>query len=105
MSSSMEIPKALVARVARAFYDPKYIVILDELNNSTPNNTGVREEDLVMSLKMTPRDIHRICGKLKEDRLLKMCVKQKHHREIPKTPTASIYTIIYHLCLLLLFGF
>ena len=36
----MEIPKALVARVARAFYDPKYIVILDELNNSTPNNTG-----------------------------------------------------------------
>ena len=35
---------------------------------------SVREEDLVMALKMTPRDIHRICGKLKEDRLLKMCV-------------------------------
>lgn len=34
--------------------------------------TSVREEDLVLTLKMTPRDIHRICGKLKEDRLIKM---------------------------------
>lgn len=33
---------------------------------------SVREEDLVIALKMTPRDIHRICGKLKEDRLVKM---------------------------------
>jgi hypothetical protein len=33
---------------------------------------SVREEDLVLTLKMTPRDIHRICGKLKEDRLIKM---------------------------------
>ena len=30
-----------------------------------------------MALKMTPRDIHRICGKLREDRLLKMCVLKK----------------------------
>lgn len=68
----METLKALVARVARAFYDPKYIAILDALNNAPPNTNGVREEDLVFTLKMTPRDIHRICGKLKEDRLIKM---------------------------------
>lgn len=36
----MEILKALVARVARAFYDPKYIAILDELNNAPPNSNG-----------------------------------------------------------------
>lgn len=35
---------------------------------------SVREEDLVMALKMAPRDVHRICGKLKQDRLLKMWV-------------------------------
>lgn len=35
---------------------------------------SVREEDLVMALKMAPRDVHRICGKLKQDRLLKMLV-------------------------------
>ncbi|CEI95313.1 hypothetical protein RMCBS344292_15061 [Rhizopus microsporus] len=68
----MEVLKALVARIARAFYDPKYIVILDELNNAPPNSNGVKEEDLVLALKITARDIHRICGKLKEDRLIKM---------------------------------
>lgn len=36
----MEILKALVARVARAFYDPKYIAILDALNNAPPNTNG-----------------------------------------------------------------
>jgi transcription initiation factor TFIIE subunit alpha len=36
----MDILKALVARVARAFYDPKYIAILDALNNAPPNTNG-----------------------------------------------------------------
>lgn len=36
----MEVLKALVSRIARAFYDPKYIVILDELNNAPPNSNG-----------------------------------------------------------------
>jgi hypothetical protein len=39
-SHSMDILKALVARVARAFYDPKYIAILDALNNAPPNTNG-----------------------------------------------------------------
>ncbi|KAI9014539.1 hypothetical protein CLU79DRAFT_820571 [Phycomyces nitens] len=50
---------------------------------------SVREEDLVMTLKMTPRDIHRICGKLKEDRLLKMATRmearKQDQRPVPKT--------------------
>ncbi|KAG0187075.1 hypothetical protein DFQ28_006912 [Apophysomyces sp. BC1034] len=85
----MEVLKALVARVARAFYDPKYIVILDELNKAPPNSNGIREEDLIMTLKMTMRDIHRICGKLKEDRLLKtatrMEARKQDQRPVPKT--------------------
>lgn len=35
-----------------------------------------------MSLKMTPRDIHRICGKLREDRLLKMYSGEKGRRTV-----------------------
>ncbi|KAJ8656668.1 hypothetical protein O0I10_007747 [Lichtheimia ornata] len=85
----MDVLKALVARVARAFYEPKYIVILDELNNAPPNSNGVREEDLVMALKMAPRDVHRICGKLKQDRLLKMATRmearKQDQRPVPKT--------------------
>ncbi|CEG64753.1 hypothetical protein RMATCC62417_01673 [Rhizopus microsporus] len=85
----MEVLKALVARIARAFYDPKYIVILDELNNAPPNSNGVKEEDLVLALKITARDIHRICGKLKEDRLIKMVNRMEprkpDQRMVPKT--------------------
>jgi transcription initiation factor TFIIE subunit alpha len=36
----MDTLQALVARVARAFYEPKYIAILDSQNNATPNTNG-----------------------------------------------------------------
>ncbi|CAO3596974.1 unnamed protein product [Absidia cylindrospora] len=67
----MDVLKLLVARVARAFYDPKYIVILDVLNSAPPNSNGIREDDMVPILKMTAREIHKLCGKLREHRLLK----------------------------------
>ncbi|KAI9335798.1 hypothetical protein BD770DRAFT_432114 [Pilaira anomala] len=91
----MEILKALVARVARAFYDPKYIAILDELNNAPPNCNGVREEDLVLTLKMTPRDIHRICGKLKEDRLIKMANRMEPRKQDQRLVPKTYYYIDY----------
>ncbi|KAI9246184.1 hypothetical protein EDC94DRAFT_394026 [Helicostylum pulchrum] len=91
----MEILKALVARVARAFYDPKYIAILDELNNAPPNTNGVREEDLVLTLKMTPRDIHRICGKLKEDRLIKMANRMEPRKQDQRLVPKTYYYIDY----------
>ncbi|KAG2208966.1 hypothetical protein INT47_011106 [Mucor saturninus] len=91
----MEILKALVARVARAFYDPKYIAILDELNRAPPNCNGVREEDLVLTLKMTPRDIHRICGKLKEDRLIKMANRMEPRKQDQRLVPKTYYYIDY----------
>ncbi|KAG1554561.1 hypothetical protein G6F46_006737 [Rhizopus delemar] len=61
----------------------------NELNNAPPNSNGVKEEDLVLALKITARDIHRICGKLKEDRLIKMVNRMEprkpDQRMVPKT--------------------
>ncbi|KAK4521201.1 uncharacterized protein ATC70_013146 [Mucor velutinosus] len=91
----MDTLKALVARVARAFYDPKYIAILDALNNAPPNTNGVREEDLVFTLKMTPRDIHRICGKLKEDRLIKMANRMEPRKQDQRLIPKNYYYIDY----------
>ncbi|KAI8638126.1 hypothetical protein BD408DRAFT_423494 [Parasitella parasitica] len=91
----MDILQALVARVARAFYDPKYIAILDALNNAPPNSNGVREEDLVLTLKMTPRDIHRICGKLKEDRLIKMANRMEPRKQDGRLIPKNYYYIDY----------
>lgn len=81
--------------MARAFYDPKYIAILDELNNAPPNSNGVREEDLVLTLKMTPRDIHRICGKLKEDRLIKMANRMEPRKQDQRLVPKTYYYIDY----------
>ncbi|KAI8332898.1 hypothetical protein BC941DRAFT_435691 [Chlamydoabsidia padenii] len=85
----MDVLKLLVARVARAFYDPKYIVILDVLNNAPPNSNGIREDDMVPILKMTAREIHKLCGKLREHRLIKMGSRMENRKQdqrpIPKT--------------------
>ncbi|ORZ19637.1 hypothetical protein BCR42DRAFT_410163 [Absidia repens] len=85
----MDVLKLLVSRVARAFYDPKYIVILDVLNNAPPNSNGIREDDMVPILKMTAREIHKLCGKLREHRLLRMGTRMENRKQdqrpIPKT--------------------
>ncbi|RUP45848.1 hypothetical protein BC936DRAFT_147665 [Jimgerdemannia flammicorona] len=96
--AAMDILRTLVNRVARAFYEPKYIVILDALNKADANTTGtltaflqrsVKDEDLALTIKVTIREIHKICGKLKEDRLLKMITRNEprkaDQRAIPKT--------------------
>ncbi|CAO3622027.1 unnamed protein product [Cunninghamella blakesleeana] len=82
----MEVLKTLVAKVARAFYDPKYIVILDALNNAPPNCNGVREDDLVPVLKMTAREIHKLCGKLKEHCLVKSGTQLENRRQSTTYP-------------------
>ncbi|ORX60280.1 hypothetical protein DM01DRAFT_1299984 [Hesseltinella vesiculosa] len=85
----MDVLKMLVSKVARAFYDPKYIVILDALNNAPPNSNGVREDDLAPVLKMTTRELHSLCGKLRDQRLLKMGTRMENRKQdqrpIPKT--------------------
>ncbi|CAO3611352.1 unnamed protein product [Cunninghamella echinulata] len=83
----MEVLKSLVAKVARAFYDPKYIVILDALNNAPPKL--IREDNLAPVLKMTTREIHKLCGKLKEHCLVRSGTqlenRKQNQRPIPKT--------------------
>lgn len=82
----------MVARVARAFYDPKYIVVLDALNKIGEQYVysaadfvdvtarlnfkfcSVKEEDLSINLKLTLRELHKLCAKLREDRLVRMYV-------------------------------
>ncbi|RUS21140.1 ubiquinone biosynthesis protein COQ7-domain-containing protein [Endogone sp. FLAS-F59071] len=128
--ATIDVLKTLVSRVARAFYEPKYIVILDALNKTGANSNGleilgfflppscaiegcrkskgirrislfsniflrnartrsVKDEELALSIKITIREIHKICGKLKEDRLLKMVTKMEprkaDQRAVPKT--------------------
>ncbi|KAG0264599.1 hypothetical protein DFQ27_001120 [Actinomortierella ambigua] len=75
----------LVYRVSRAFYDPRSIVVMDVINKQRQ----VKDEELAATLKLTVREIHKVCGKLKEDRLIKDVTKQEarkpDQRPVPKT--------------------
>ncbi|KAK3813989.1 MAG: hypothetical protein J3Q66DRAFT_30980 [Benniella sp.] len=88
MSNSPEdqlVLDQLVYRVCRAFYEPKYIVVMDVINKLKQ----VKDEELAATLKLNRREIHKICGKLKEDRLIKdltkMEARKPDQRAIPNT--------------------
>ncbi|KAG0306574.1 hypothetical protein BGZ98_002138 [Dissophora globulifera] len=88
MSNSPEdqqVLDQLVYRVCRAFYEPRYIVVMDVINKLKQ----VKDEELAAALKMNRREIHKICGKLKEDRLIKDLTKlearKPDQRPIPNT--------------------
>ncbi|KAG0363137.1 hypothetical protein BC939DRAFT_459143 [Gamsiella multidivaricata] len=75
----------LVYRVCRAFYEPRYIAVMDVINKMKQ----VKDEELAAFLKLNRREIHKICGKLKEDRLIKDLTKlearKPDQRPIPNT--------------------
>ncbi|KAF9438848.1 hypothetical protein BGZ76_003873 [Entomortierella beljakovae] len=88
MSTSPEdqlVLDQLVYRVCRAFYEPRYIVVMDVINKLKQ----VKDEELAAALKLNKREIHKICGKLKEDRLIKDLTKlearKPDQRPIPNT--------------------
>ncbi|KAF8985471.1 hypothetical protein BGZ46_004064 [Entomortierella lignicola] len=88
MSNSPEdqlVLDQLVYRVCRAFYEPRYIVVMDVINKMKQ----VKDEELAAALKLNKREIHKICGKLKEDRLIKDLTKlearKPDQRPIPNT--------------------
>jgi len=75
----MEVFHTLVKKVARAYYKPQYIVVLDLL--STTGVTSLKEEDIASKVKLSTKEIQKICGKLKDDRLIKSEPKQEPRRD------------------------
>ncbi|KAH0558936.1 hypothetical protein GP486_004442 [Trichoglossum hirsutum] len=62
----MDLAKSLVKIVARAFYETKHILVVDALMI----HSALRDDDLAHLLGMQTKELHKLCGKLKEDRLL-----------------------------------
>ncbi|CAK7264096.1 hypothetical protein SEPCBS57363_000897 [Sporothrix epigloea] len=62
----MDLAKTLVRSVVRAFYETKHILIIDAL----VIHSALRDDDLAYLISMNIKDLHKMCAKLKEDRLL-----------------------------------
>ena len=52
----------------RAFYDTKHILVIDALMV----HSALRDDDLCYLMGMTTKDLHKVCGRLKEDRFLEV---------------------------------
>ncbi|KAA8910915.1 hypothetical protein FN846DRAFT_904685 [Sphaerosporella brunnea] len=63
---SLDVPKALVRTVARAFYDTRHILVIDAL----AIHGALRDDELARLLGLVTKEVHKLCGRLKEDRML-----------------------------------
>ncbi|KAF9899080.1 hypothetical protein BX616_003294 [Lobosporangium transversale] len=96
MSNSPEdqqVLDQLVYRVCRAFYEPKYIVVMDVINKMKQ----VKDEELAATLKLNKREVHKICGKLKEDRLIKDLMKMEARKPDQRPIPNTYYYLDYKL--------
>ncbi|RKP27934.1 hypothetical protein SYNPS1DRAFT_26445 [Syncephalis pseudoplumigaleata] len=62
-----QVLRTLVSRVARAFYDPKWTVILDALCRVET----YRDEQLSKVTKLSSSNVHKICAKLRDEYLIR----------------------------------
>ncbi|OLL24430.1 Transcription initiation factor IIE subunit alpha [Neolecta irregularis DAH-3] len=82
---AMDLVRSLLRHVVRAFYETKHVIILEALIR----HSALRDEDFAVMTSLQPKEVQKICGKLREDRLLTMHTKvegkSEHHRTYNKT--------------------
>ncbi|KAJ9058187.1 hypothetical protein DSO57_1015025 [Entomophthora muscae] len=92
--SSTRVPKVfqeLVSRVMRSFYEDRHVIVMSLLNKVE----WMRDEDLADKLVIPTKDLHKICGKLREEGYLHIFsrtdTKSGGSRPVPRTYYAIDY--------------
>lgn len=62
----MDLAQTLVRSVMRAFYETRHILVIDALII----HSALRDDDMAYLMGMNTKDLHKLCGKLREDRFL-----------------------------------
>ncbi|KAK1978120.1 TFIIE alpha subunit [Colletotrichum cereale] len=84
MAQPLDLAKTLVKSVMRAFYETRHILIIDALII----HSALRDDDLAYLMATNTKDLHKACGKLREDRFLAVYTRLEY-REDPKNPEAK----------------
>ncbi|KAI3330953.1 hypothetical protein F4824DRAFT_491874 [Ustulina deusta] len=90
----MDLAQELVRSVARTFFnspdiDTRHVLIVDAL----VMHSALRDDDLSYLMSMNLKDLHRICAKLRDERLLQVHVRPEL-REGQQRPTNRTYYYI-----------
>ncbi|KAL8376357.1 hypothetical protein RB595_007444 [Gaeumannomyces hyphopodioides] len=64
----MDLAKTLVRSVVRAFYETKHALVIDAL----VLHSALRDDDLAYLMNMNTKDLHKLCGRLREDRFIQV---------------------------------
>ncbi|KAM3474822.1 hypothetical protein MY8738_007697 [Beauveria namnaoensis] len=87
----MDLAVTLVKSVMRAFYSTRDILVIDALIL----HEALRDDDLAYLMATNPKDLHKICGKLREDRFLTVHTRPELREGNPRPSNRTWYYINY----------
>jgi transcription initiation factor TFIIE subunit alpha len=88
----MENAKTLVRSVVRAFYNTRDVLVIDIL----VSDSAVRDDDLAHKMGMNTKDVHKLCAKLRDDRLLSVGTRPELREGQQRPINRTYYYINYH---------
>ena len=76
--------KEIIGRTARSFYEDRFVIALDFLNRHPALVSDLcisltrrlKDDELAVFMRLKTRDLHKIMGKLKEERLIRVETKE-----------------------------
>ncbi|PFH55621.1 hypothetical protein XA68_17938 [Ophiocordyceps unilateralis] len=87
----MDLAVILIKSVMRAFYPTRDILVVDALIL----HEALRDDDLAYLMAINTKDLHKICGKLREDRFLTVHTRQEVRQGNPRPSNRTWYYINY----------
>lgn len=83
----MDLAQQLVRSCVRSFYDTKHILVVDALvihsvyvsvlkcsGRDVDRINSLRDDDMAYLMSMNTKELHKLCGRLREDRFLAVYV-------------------------------
>ncbi|KAK4694193.1 transcription initiation factor TFIIE subunit alpha, partial [Lecanoromycetidae sp. Uapishka_2] len=88
----MDLAKTLIRTVARGFYETKHVLVIDALMI----HSAVVNEDLAYLLGMQQKDLRKLCGKLRDDRMLSVHARPEIREGQQRPVNKDYYYVDYH---------
>ncbi|CAG8773919.1 5166_t:CDS:2, partial [Acaulospora morrowiae] len=88
-ATDMSVFIALLMRVARAFFQTQHIVVLDQLTRQE----SISDENLAKGVGLSVKEIHRLCGTLKEARLIREFARTEPKKAEQRAISRTYYYI------------
>ncbi|TAQ87715.1 hypothetical protein B7494_g3954 [Chlorociboria aeruginascens] len=87
----MDLAQVLVRSCVRSFYDTKHILIVDALII----HSALRDDDMAYLMGMNTKELHKLCGRLKEDRFLAVHTRAEIREGQQRPMNRTYYYIDY----------